>query len=580
MAIGKIGMTNEELLNEIQKKGLLNEEVVKKLKQETVLSGRAVEELIYAKHLIDDRTVAELKSSFLKVPYQKVDKDHFDDKLLELIPEETARTYGAIPLGRNENLLIVGMLRPDDPKAQEALKFIARRHRLNLGVYLVSYADWLEIIKKYSPYKTEIEAAVQSLNLKTGSGRSLVRLEEVGAAGSEEAPIIRIVAKTFNEAVERGASDIHIEPQENYLRIRFRVDGRLKEEVALPLELSQSIVSRVKIISNLKIDETRIPQDGRFRTKVFDREIDFRVSTFPTPTGEKVAIRVLDPQTGLRSFDQLGLVGKNLEIIKQGIAKPFGLILLTGPTGSGKTTTLYAILQALNNESVNILSLEDPVEYFISGINQSQVRPEISYDFASGLRQMLRQDPDIIMVGEIRDNETAGLAVHAALTGHIVLSTLHTNNAVGVVPRLIDMKVEPFLLPSSLNLMVSQRLVGRLCDNCKKSEPAPPEVQKIIKKTLTDLPLETASYKEPYQIYHGQGCAKCQQRGIIGRIAIFEAFKMTSALAEIITTGPTAQKISSEAKQQGMLTLRQDGILKALAGLVSAEEVLRETEEA
>lgn len=575
-------MTDEQLLEEFQKQGLLTQEVTNKLEREAVLSGRSAEELIYTKRLINDTKVAQIKSELLKIPYQKVDKDHFDDTLLPLIPEGTARTYGAIPIAKKDNLLIVGMLHPDDPKAQEALKFIARRDRLNLGVYVISYSDWEHIIKKYSPYKTDIEAAIQTLNLKTGSGsRSVVALEETAVVNSEEAPIIKIVARTFAEAVQSQASDIHIEPQTNYLRIRFRVDGKLREEIALPLELSQPVVSRIKIISNLKIDEARIPQDGRFRAKVFDREIDFRVSTFPTPLGEKAAIRVLDSATGLKNFDQLGLIGKNLDIVHEGLAKPFGMILLTGPTGSGKTTTVYALLQILNKESVNILSLEDPVEYFVAGINQSQVRPEIGYDFASGLRQILRQDPDIIMVGEIRDNETAGLAVHAALTGHIVLSTLHTNNAVGVIPRLIDMGVEPFLLPSSLNLIVSQRLVGRLCDDCKKAEAAPAEVQKLIREAFTGLPREvTSSYEEPYTIYHSPGCVKCQYHGIVGRVAIIEVLRMSRALSEIINTGPTSEKILEEAKRQGMITLRQDGILKALAGMVSLEEVVRETEEA
>ncbi|MEK7546630.1 MAG: GspE/PulE family protein [Patescibacteria group bacterium] len=575
-------MTTEQLLSEIQKRGLISEEVSNKLKRESFLSNRSVENLIYSERLVNDVEMAKVKSEVLKIPYQKIDVSKLDDALLELIPEETVRTYGAVPLSKNDNLLVIGMVHPDDQKAQEALKFIARRLRLNLGVYIVSYADWQDVLKKYSPYKSEVEAAVRSLNLKSAAtGRPLVNLDETAIASSEDAPIIRIVAKTFSEAVQRGASDIHIEPLENYLRIRFRIDGQLKEETTLPAELAQPVVSRVKVISNLKIDETRIPQNGRFRTKVFDKEIDFRVSTFPTPLGEKVAIRVLDPSIGLKSFSQLGLEGKNLEIVKEGLSRPFGMILITGPTGSGKTTTLYALLQTLNKENVNILSLEDPVEYFISGINQSQVRPEIGYDFASGLREILRQDPDIIMVGEIRDNETAGLAVHSALTGHIVLSTLHTNNAVGVIPRLIDMKVEPFLIPSSLNLMISQRLIGQLCQNCKKAETAPPEVQKIIKKALADLPPKTApDYEEPYKIYKGAGCPKCQGRGVIGRIAIFEIFKMSRELEEIINTGPTARRIFEEAKRQGMITMRQDGILKALSGLVSVEEVIGETQEA
>ncbi len=574
-------MTTEQLLTELQKRGLLSEESANKVKRESLLSGRPAEDLIYSQRLVGDADMAKITSELLKIPYQKVDISKIDENLLEFIPEETARTYGAIPISQNENMLIVGMVHPDDPKAQEALKFIARRRRLNLGVYVISYSDWQEVLKKYSPYKTEVEAAVQALNLKVSpSGRKVVRLEEMPAAGTEDAPVIKIVAKTLNEAVQIGASDIHIEPLENYLRIRFRIDGRLKEEVALPVELSQSIVSRVKVISNLKIDETRMPQDGRFSTRVLDREIDFRVSTFPTPLGEKVAIRVLDPATGLKSFEQLGLESKSLEIVKEGLNKPFGMILITGPTGSGKTTTLYALLQTLNNDSVNILSLEDPVEYLVSGINQSQVKPEIGYDFASGLREILRQDPDIIMVGEIRDNETANLAVHAALTGHIVLSTLHTNNAVGVIPRLLDMKIDSFLIPAALNLILSQRLLGRLCEYCKKEDVVTPEFQKIIKKALEGLSSEiTSAYQEPYKIYHSEGCAKCQGRGIVGRVAIFETFRMTKELQEVINTGPTEQRISDEAKRQGMITLRQDGILKALSGLVNLEEVISETEE-
>lgn len=572
-------MADDELLKEIQRAGLLDEPAVAKLKRDALLSGRSVEELITVGRLVDDRKLAALKSSLLKIPYRKIDFDSIDPSLLTIIPEETARTYKSAPMSKKDNLLIVGMVHPDDTKSQNALKFIARQNHLNLGVYLISHGDWQEVLRKYSPYRSEVERAIQSLDLKPGEGgRKVVSLEEAGSG--EEAPIIRIVANTLREAIAQRASDIHVEPQENYLRIRFRIDGDLRQEAALPVELAQPVVSRVKVISNLKIDETRIPQDGRFRTRVFDRDIDFRVATFPTPLGEKVAIRVLDPATGLKNFESLDLLYKNLEMVKTGLEKPFGMILITGPTGSGKTTTLYAMLQTLNEESVNILSLEDPVEYFVAGINQSQVRPEIGYDFASGLRQILRQDPDVIMVGEIRDNETAGLAVQAALTGHIVLSTLHTNNAAGVIPRLIDMKVEPFLLPVSLNLMMSQRLVGLLCPDCRMAEEAVPAVQKLIKKTLLELPAEIQDkYREPYRIYHSKGCAKCRGRGVVGRIALFEALRMSPSLEEVINTGPTIQRILKEAKSQGMITLRQDGVIKALDGKVSIEEVIRETED-
>jgi len=571
-------MTDDELLKAIQKAGFLNEAAVNKLRRESLVSGKSIESLVYLGRQVDDRKLAELKSSILKVPYKRVDVDALDPVLLGIIPEETARTYETIPISKKDNLFVVGMVHPDDAKAQDALKFLARREHLNLGVYLISYGDWQEVLRKYSPFRSEIEKAVQSLDLKSGDSRRLVRLEEGGTG--EEAPIIKIVASTLREAVGSRASDIHIEPQQSYLRVRFRIDGDLKETAVLPLELAQPVVSRVKVIASLKLDETRIPQDGRFRTRVFDRDIDFRVSTFPTPLGEKAAIRVLDPSTGLKDFEDLGLVYKNRELVMAGLEKPFGMVLVTGPTGSGKTTTIYAMLQKLNEERVNIVSLEDPVEYFVAGVNQSQVRPEIGYDFASGLRQILRQDPDILMVGEIRDSETANLAVQAALTGHVVLSTLHTNNAAGVIPRLIDMKIEPFLLPVSLSLMISQRLVGLLCRDCRTAEEAPPAVAKLIKKSVMELSEEIQSkYKEPYRTYRSAGCAKCKGKGVVGRGALFEAFQMSPALEEIISTGPTSQKILKEAKNQGMLTLRQDGVLKALDGKVSIEEVLRETED-
>lgn len=572
-------MTSEELLKEIERTKLADPTLVARLRRETTLSGQSVEAVAARTRLIDDKKIAELKSKLLKIPYKKIDMDGYDAALLETLPEETARTYRVIPISKKDNLLVVGMVDPDDTKAQDALKFVARRNQLNLGVYVISYSDWQEILKRYSSYRTDLERAVEALGIKPGEGgKRMILLEE--KVSGEEAPVIKIVADTMREAVAQRASDVHIEPQENDLRIRFRIDGDLRTVASLPFELSQPIVSRVKVMSNLKLDETRIPQDGRFRSKVFDKEIDFRISTFPTPLGEKAAIRILDPQYGLKNFEDLDFLPPTREKVERGLARPFGMILLTGPTGSGKTTTLYAMLQKLNDEKVNIVSLEDPVEYFVYGVNQSQVNSDIGYDFASGLRQVVRQDPDIIMVGEIRDSETAGLAIHSALTGHIVLSTLHTNNAIGAVPRLIDMKVEPFLLPASLSLIMAQRLVGLICGDCKKAEEAPANLQKIIQQALVDLPAEIISrHKEPYRIFHGAGCNKCRGRGIVGRTAIFEVLEMTKELEDIINTGPTIQRVLKESKSQGMITLRQDGIVKALDGKVLVEDVLRETEE-
>ncbi|MEY4731547.1 MAG: hypothetical protein RL681_493 [Candidatus Parcubacteria bacterium] len=572
-------MTSDQLLQELRSRNLLDDDAVTKLKREVIVSGRSVEDVIDERRILASEQIAQVKSQIFNIPYQEVDIGAYNDELLKLIPEETVRTYGLALLAKQDGLLVAGMLHPDDVKAQEVLKFIARRERLNLGVYIISRGDWQKILRKYSPYKTSIEAVVSSMNLKAGAGRNLVSLE-AGATGAEEAPIIKIVADTFKEAVQSRASDIHIEPQLNYLRIRFRVDGDLKEMASLPAELIQPVTSRVKVIANLKIDENRIPQDGRFRSKILDREIDFRIATFPTPLGEKVAIRILDPSTGLKGFDQLGLVGENLEKVKRGLEKPYGMILVTGPTGSGKSTTLYALLQTLNDESVNIVSLEDPVEYFLSGTNQSQVRPEIGYDFASGLRQILRQDPDVIMVGEVRDNETAALAVQAALTGHIVLSTLHTNNAAGVIPRLLDMKVDLFLMPVSLNVIVGQRLVGVLCASCKTAEEASEPLQKVIEKDLAGLSgTVLEGLAPPYKIYHAPGCSECRGKGITGRIAVFEVLEMTPGLQQVINDGPTLQRINKEAQAQHMMRMRQDGVLKALRGQVSLEDVIRTTEE-
>lgn len=576
-------MNDKTLLDALVKKGILSQELATKILQEASFSKKSAEELLHNRRLADDVSVAQVKSAALGVPYQKVKADDLALDLLKLIPAETAMSYKVIPLSRTKDMLVVGMVRPDDVKAQDALRFIAKQLRVDLGVYLISLDDFDEVARKYSPYRSEIEAALKSLRIdskKMPSAQQIVKLEEDKGVSAEDAPVIKIVASTLREAVTANASDIHVEPQKNRLRIRFRIDGELQEVSSLPLELHQPIVSRVKVLSNLKIDETRIPQDGRFRTVLLDRDIDFRVATFPTPTGEKAAIRVLDPTVGLKGLDDLGLVGVNREIFEEGIKKPFGMILVTGPTGSGKTTTIYAFLQILNKEDVNIVSLEDPVEYFVEGLNQSQVHPEIGYDFASGLRQILRQDPDIIMVGEIRDDETASLAVQAALTGHIVLSTLHTNNAIGVIPRLIDMKIPPFLLPSALNLIEAQRLVSKLCPYCKKKEAPSAEIKEIIERELAKLP-EKARAKAPasLEVWSAPGCPKCKGKGTLGRMALYEIMRMTKELEEIIVTNPTEGKIREESKRQGMLTLRGDGILKALEGSISINEVLRETEE-
>lgn len=576
-------MQVRELLNEFVGRGLIQAHVAERVLRDAELSGNLPEDLLYEEHLIDEVEAAKVKSELLKVPYKKIDTVSIEKEVLKFIPFETARTYRVVPLEKRDNLLIVGMLHPDDEKAQEALRFVAKREHVSLGIYLIVPSDLPRIFRLYGSYQSEIESAVKELHGGEDEER-IISLEEGGR--SEDAPIIKIVASTLRQAVEAGVSDIHIEPQRSRLRIRFRIDGNLEEAVSLPLTLSRPVVSRVKVLAKLKLDETRIPQDGRFRTVVFGKDIDYRVSTFPTPSGEKAAIRVLDPTTGLKNFEDIGLNEYNLKILQEGIQRPYGMFLITGPTGSGKTTTLYAVLQKMNSDSVNIITLEDPVEYFMEGINQSQIKPEIGYTFASGLRQILRQDPDVIMVGEVRDGETASLAVNAALTGHVMLSTLHTNNALGVIPRLIDLGVPAFLLPSALNYMLAQRLVGRLCPDCKKSRKPPEAVLKIIRKEIETMPPEVARNLKisttditTYAAELKSSCKVCKGKGKVGRIALVEIFQMTRELSDTITSGFTETKLWAEAKRQGMITLRQDGIIKALEGKVAIEDVLKETED-
>jgi len=572
------------LIKQLIEKGIVDKEKALSLEFEIKQSGRKEEDVIMETGLVPETVLFGLKSENLKIPLKEVAVEQVPLKTLELIPEETAKYYQMIPLEKAEKYLEIGMIYPEDLKAQEALKFLARQGKFNYKVFLITPNTFKNLLKQYRTLKREVGLALEELEtelkeegIKTKS-QTAAEFERM----AEEAPITKIVAVVLRYAVEGSASDIHIEPTREKLRVRFRFLGDLHSSIFLPLTILPAVVARIKILSNLKIDETRVPQDGRFSTQINGKSIDFRVSIFPTTLGEKVAIRVLDPATGLKSFEDLGLEERNLKVVKEGISKPYGLILATGPTGCGKTTTLYAILQILNKEEVNIVSIEDPVEYFIEGINQSQVKPEIGYDFANGLRHILRQDPDIIMVGEIRDEETANLVIHAALTGHIVLSTLHTSNALGVIPRLIDMGIKPYLLPSVLQLAMAQRLVRKLCDSCKKKIKPTPEIKNLILKEIDGLPpaiKKDIKLLASFEIFAPQGCQKCGSTGYSGRIAVFEILSMTDSLAEIILKEPSEVSILEEAKRQGMITMKQDGILKVLRGVTTIEEILRVAEE-
>lgn len=572
------------LLQQLVKKGILEKEKATSLEFEIKSSGKREEELILEREIVSEDFLFGLKSENLKIPLKKIVIEDIPLKILEKIPEESARFYKTIPIAKKDKVLEVGMIYPEDFKAQEALKFLARQGKFSYKVFLITLTDYKNLFKKYRSLRREVTRALEELETELKAEKiekplpSATEFERL----VEEAPISKVVAVILRHAVEGEASDVHIEPTREKLRIRFRVLGILHASILLPMRIHPSVVARIKILSNLRIDEARIPQDGRFSTKINDKIIDFRVSTFPTTLGEKVAIRVLDPGIGLKTFEELGLEKRNFEVTREAIKKPYGLILATGPTGCGKTTTLYAILRLLNKEGVNICTLEDPVEYFIEGVNQSQVRPEIGYDFTIGLRHMVRQDPDIIMVGEIRDKETASLATHAALTGHIVLATLHTTNALGVIPRLIDLGIESYLIPPTLSIAIAQRLVRKLCPYCRKKIKPKPKIEELILKeikTLSPIIKKEIEAKKPLYIYQAKGCKKCAGVGFVDRIGVFEILTMTNQLSDIILKEPFEAKIEEEAKRQGMITMKQDGILKVLEGVTTIEEVLRVAEE-
>lgn len=548
------------------------------IKAEAKKQGVLPEKILYSRG-IKEEVIREAKGELYNIPTRELKGQKVDFRLLREIPEESARFYKFVPLGESDGTIEIGILEPDEVSAQQALKFISARIKKPFKLFVITPSDLDAVLQQYKSIGGEVTKALSEFEQETGDDVVLQTEDEATKVSfSAEAPITKIVDVIVRHAVEEHASDIHIEPQKEGVRVRFRIDGVLHTNLTLPLASHHAIINRIKILTKMKIDETRIPQDGRFHAEVGDHGIDFRVATLPTPYGEKVAIRILDSEAGVKTLEDLGFRDRNLELMKQSIKRPYGMILVTGPTGSGKSTTLYAILQLLNQEGVNIVSLEDPVEYYIPGMNQSQVRPEINYDFAGGLRNILRQDPDIIMVGEIRDKETAQLATQAALTGHLVISTLHTNNALGVIPRLIDMGVDPFLLPSTLILMVAQRLARKLCPDSRALVESGPNID-LIEEEVKQMPQiyrDQLELKRPWQIYKGVPSPACP-KGTSGRIGVYESFVMTPELQKIIADGATEGKLSEEVARQNMFTMRQDGIMKVLDGIMGVEELLEVT---
>ena len=571
----------QTLIEELIKSGIVSEDSVGTLENLAQSQNKDIGQVLIDQGLMTEGGLLDFKSKVYQIPIVRLEEIDLDKEALKEIPEDTVTFYKVVPFAKENSNLKVGIVDPEDNNALEALKFVAGRAGLNIEKYLIGYKDFENVVKNYRTLTGEVGKALESLaeelekkDIKEGPTKT--KLEELSA----EAPITKIVAVIVRHAVESRASDIHIEPFEDRVRIRFRIDGVLVTSLTLPKNLHSSIVTRIKILSDLKIDETRLAQDGRFATKLGERKIDFRVSTFPTKNGEKTVMRILDPMAGAITLADLGVEGRSLEIIQRGMDKPFGSILITGPTGSGQSTTLAAMLRVINTEDINIVTLEDPIEYFVDGVNQSQVHEEIGYTFASGLRHILRQDPDVIMVGEIRDKETAGLATQAALTGHIVLSTLHTNDSIGVVPRLIDMGVERYLIPPTLNVAAAQRLLRRLCPDCKIKVKANSGEEKIINDAIENMPPE---YKK--ELYSEKGyfvykpntknpCKTCAGKAFKGRVGIFATMEMTDEFEKIILGDLSEAAMREEAKRQGMINMFQDGILKVLRGVVSLEELL------
>ena len=571
-----------KLLQELFSNGLLNEKSRNELQEESEKNKRTEEEIILEKKIVSEEYLFELKSKVSKISLKKVKAEEVPLDVLKLIPEEAAINYKMVPLAKNGNVFEIGMVYPEDVSAQNALRFLGRQENFTYEVFLITFTDLNNLLKQYRTFKGETKRALDELQQGKKEILGAMENNQSTIMMAEEAPIIKMVLVILKHAVEGNASDIHIEPTRDKIRIRLRQNGILSSTLFLPLSVHLAIAARIKIIASLKIDENRIPQDGRFSAKINNKDIDFRVATFPTLYGEKVEIRVLDSSKGLKSFEELGLRGRNLKLLKEAIKKPYGLILSTGPTGSGKTTTLYALLQILNKDNVNIVTIEDPIEYSIAGINQSQIKPEIGYSFIQGLRQILRQDPNIIMVGEIRDGETASLATQAALTGHVVLSSLHTNTSIGVIPRLIDMGVRQFLIPSTLRVAIAQRLIRVLCANCKKKVIPDEKTKNYILSKIKSLPAETRKeikISNPLHVYEAKGCELCGFMGYTDRIGLFEVLSMTNELAELILKNPVESLILKIAMKQGMLTMEQEGILKVLSGETTLQEVARVTDE-
>ncbi len=569
-------------LNLLIKKNILDEDTVKALEEKSKETGENIETVL-RNHGVKLTDILNAKAEYLNVdPYYLEDKT-IPYEILNYIPEDSARHYKFIPLEVKGGVLSIGITDPDNIEARDALNFITAKNNITYKLYLLSEEDFGRGIEMYKGLTGEVTQALSDFEKEFGdlsqeieTVPGVTQQTDASTPGHivEDAPVKKIVATVLRYAIEGGASDIHIEPMREKVRVRYRVDGQLNTSIELPKNIIDALVARIKILCDMKLDEKRKPQDGRFSARTDGRKIDFRVSTFPTYYGEKVVMRILDQDKGVQKLDKLDLMPEQLTMLRRALAKPYGLILISGPTGSGKTTTLYSMVMELDRETQNVLTLEDPLEYNMEGIRQSQVHAEIGYTFAAGLRTTLRQDPDVIMVGEIRDKETAQLAIQAALTGHLVLSTIHTNTSVGIVPRLIDMGIDPYLIAPTLILGMAQRLVGRAYPEANEEVPVSDSIKEMLDKEFKDLPEEFKSIvPKADTLYNIKPIPECP-KGIKGRMAVFEMYEMDKDLEGIILKGATEATMTEHLRtKKGMITMKEDAIIKALQKKIPFEEV-------
>ncbi len=654
-------ISTSDLKNLLLENNVVKESALKNLETIADQTHDVLDQVIIKRKLISEKDLTKLYAKSIDVTYTELSDIKIPRDILLKIPERIARKYQAILFANTQNGYKLAMADPED---FQAIDFLEKQLGNNIEIYIAPASEIMVALDQYrSGLDSEISQAIKDSSDAANKEQAEINPDEI----AEDGPIAKTVNIVLEYAVKSRASDVHIEPRENIVQIRYRIDGVLRESMTLPRQIQAAVVSRIKILSNLKIDEHRVPQDGRFKVAVGSKTVAIRVSTLPVMDGEKVVMRILDESARAATLEELGFTGQGLAIIQANLKKPHGMTLVTGPTGSGKSTTLYSILSLLNTPGVNISTIEDPVEYRIAGVNQTQVNPKAGMSFASGLRALLRQDPNIIMVGEIRDSETANLGVQAALTGHIVLSTLHTNNAATTLPRLLDMNIEPFLIASTVNTVIGQRLVRKLCVKCRKAysptsaeadelsksfdikgalaairTEKPPKddslqsgklvdlapthditldgdqhsgdkksiieridsdpniinhkldsstIKRVDKKTksadrekATDEDNETApttgkiTAGKPV-LYHAAGCSECDQSGYQGRIGIYEVLEVNEATRPLITAKATSDEIQTAAIKNGMLTMQQDGFVKALCGYTTVEEILRVTRE-